>query len=280
MNCKYCYRDFCRRKLPTELSDCVKEYLKQLDPLKTECVCMSGGEPLIYWSKIKEIFSYVPENVHKKIMTNGLLLTDEIVDYVNKYNVEICLSHDGEQTKFLRGIDIFENDKILELCRKIKILMVTSVITNRNEDVMANFRYIRNKLQRNNFVYRYCDLMNTGNVNDLLKDFDYALYARSSREYTLFYKKENPFYNRVERKGGYAPAGFNVDLDGNIVGMNTLVKYGTIYNTFDECYQKMLEIDNNFCKDKHCPIFTECNGLRQASDEHYCKCQKIRMGWS
>ena len=88
LHCKYCYRDRERLDIP-DFSDDMKAYLCQLSPDWCEAVIASGGEPLLHWDKVKELFSYVPHNVHKKIMSNCLLLTEDIVSYINDNEIEL-----------------------------------------------------------------------------------------------------------------------------------------------------------------------------------------------
>lgn len=278
LKCKYCYRDFARRELPSELSEDMKVFLKQLTPEKCECVCMSGGEPLLYWDKIKEVFSYVPKNVHKKIMTNGILITEEILNYVNDNDVEVWVSHDGEYTKYLRGADVFEMPQQLELIRKIKILVVNSVITKYNTNVMKNYEYIVKKLRRRNFIYRYTDLMNTGNVDELIEDFDYDEFARTHREFQSRYARKEVFYFRLRRPDGGISGGFNIDLFGNVISMATLKKYGNIHDTYNDCIKVAMETDMEYCSKQDCPFNMRCGGTKQTADAHYCKCRKIKLG--
>ncbi len=276
MNCIYCYRDFCRRKLPNMLSNDMKLYLSQLDYNKCESVIMSGGEPLLYWDTIQEIFSYISNDIHKKIMTNGLLLTEDKLKYLNDMNVEVSISQDGIYTKKLRGIDIFTIPNLLNIVKNINNLTISSVITKYNCDVMEVYNYMVKTLDRKDFRFRYADLMNTGNVDNLIKGFDYDIYSRSIKEFNEKHYREMSYYGRVGKKR--QSAGFNVDLSGNIIGMNTLNKYGTIYNTYDECLKNMYNIEKTYCEDTKCPLIGMCLGLRQAADKHYCKCQLIRSG--
>ena len=105
LHCKYCYlgnRDFKSLNFTVDMID----YLHNLSPEWCQCVCATGGEPLLYFDKVKELFSYVPRNVHKKIISNCTLLTQEMVNYINDNAIELSFSHDGFFTKFLRGIDI------------------------------------------------------------------------------------------------------------------------------------------------------------------------------
>ena len=56
LHCKYCYRD--KEKLdsiPAFTEDMIS-YLGSLKPDKCECVCASGGEPLMHWDKVKEFY--------------------------------------------------------------------------------------------------------------------------------------------------------------------------------------------------------------------------------
>ena len=76
LHCRYCYRD--KEKL---------DKIRNLSPEWCEAVVASGGEPLMHFDKVKELFSYVPKNIHKKIMSNCTLLTQEIVDYINENEI-------------------------------------------------------------------------------------------------------------------------------------------------------------------------------------------------
>lgn len=63
-----------------------------------------GGEPLMNFGVVKQIVDYARsiEQAHKKnfrftITTNGVLLNDEIIDYINKEMVNVVLSLDGRR---------------------------------------------------------------------------------------------------------------------------------------------------------------------------------------
>lgn len=271
-NCRYCYRDFNRKELPKELSENMQKFLSTLTS-DCESVIISGGEPLLYWNKILEIFSYIPKNIHKKIMTNGSLLTEEIVKYANDNNIEIYVSHDGENTKYLRGIDIFENKEILKLVRKIRLLTIGTVVTNKSNDVVKCYNYITKKLKRGNFIYRYSNLMDTGYIKDLIDNFDYNLFFKSRLEFINNYSTITQYYKSyyVREKVD----GFNVDLAGNIIGIPTLIKYGTISDDYEQCVKVKQLLEDKRCIDKKCPVYGKCKGITQAMSEHYCKCVLI-----
>ncbi len=63
-----------------------------------------GGEPLMAWQTVKDAVEYAKEQgaLHNKnfrftITTNGLLLNDEIIDYINQEMSNVVLSIDGRQ---------------------------------------------------------------------------------------------------------------------------------------------------------------------------------------
>ena len=61
-----------------------------------------GGEPLMNWDAVKEIVDYArskEEEYNKKfrftVTTNGVLLDDDSIDYINKEMKNVVLSLDG-----------------------------------------------------------------------------------------------------------------------------------------------------------------------------------------
>lgn len=103
LNCRYCYRNAGRIPRIPEFNDLMKEFLGQLDPKKTQALVASGGEPLLHWEKVKELWSYAHPDIHKKVMTNALNLTPEIIEYLNEHDVETWVSHDGDASEYLRA---------------------------------------------------------------------------------------------------------------------------------------------------------------------------------
>ena len=104
LHCKYCYRKAGLRDIP-EFNNLMRNYLKGLQPSWCNSVTASGGEPLLHFDKVKELFSYVSPLVHKKIMTNyktTLLALEKSYKLLNKkgYNAGYdtvrtnkCLNH-------------------------------------------------------------------------------------------------------------------------------------------------------------------------------------------
>lgn len=124
LKCKYC-NNFSKGMDFT----ITKEFLTFLANLTVSyAVIICGKEPLLDFKKIQKIFSHVPQHIHKKVVTNGTLLTSKRVDYFNNTDVEVSISHDGETTEFTRGVDILKIKKLCDLVKSIKNLSFQACI--------------------------------------------------------------------------------------------------------------------------------------------------------
>ena len=269
MECIYCYRHVGKTRV-NRLNDLMRRYLEQLDPTVTKAVVASGGEPLLYLDRVKEIFSHVHKNIHLKLMSNGLLLTEEIVEWMNENNIELHFSHDGEATKRLRLVDVLDDERIRKLLVKVKTLRVNSTICAGNEDVIANYKYIAEKLEYRDFYYTFMPFF--GYDDDALtKNFDYDLYMRSYLEFLLSIRTPFAF------KGNTKSNGLNVLPDGRVCGMANMKIYGTVENTLEEILAEKRRLgDFDKCESSNCPIHGRCKFASQSASKHACKCMVIQ----
>ena len=99
-------------------------------------------------------------------------VTQDIVDWINENKIEIHLSYDGKVSKYLRGIDILEDDKLLSLVKQIECLRINSVITKYNTNCLDIYKHIVRKLKRDDFRYTP-NVVYSINNEDLIKDFKY-----------------------------------------------------------------------------------------------------------
>lgn len=80
-----------------------------------------GGEPLLYWPKIQilapKLRAKYP-NSQMLIITNGSLITDEMIDFFYANSIRIAVSHDGPG-QHLRGPDPFDNPHQAEILRNL-----------------------------------------------------------------------------------------------------------------------------------------------------------------
>ncbi|HLP57776.1 MAG TPA: radical SAM protein [Candidatus Deferrimicrobium sp.] len=87
---------------PAIAREAVDFFLQQMGDKKHAVISFYGGEPLLNFDCIKETVSYAGEKagllgktVEYSVSTNGLLLTDSIIDYLVSHRFAIGLSLDG-----------------------------------------------------------------------------------------------------------------------------------------------------------------------------------------
>lgn len=270
LDCKYCYRQAGKRTVP-RLTEHMIEYIKSLTPEKTYVVVASGGEPLLYWKRVVELFSYVPKGIYKKVMTNGTHLTQEIVDYINENEVELHFSHDGPISAWTRGVDVLEDPKILDLVKQVKNLRVHAVIVKGNEDIIAVKKYLQEKLGRTDFYFTCSTIWGNVFKDELTDGFNYDLFAKTWVEY----KSERQYWDRYRvTRPGAKSLGLNVLPDGTVVAVSDMTVYGTIDDDIETIKQRLNDTRYNYACDKmDCPIKSMCvcgNALNM-STEHFCK---------
>ena len=110
LRCKYCFADEGayhrnRELMSVETGKKAMDYLiKHSGKRRNLEVDFFGGEPLMNFDMVKEVVKYAreQEKIHDKnfrftITTNGLLLSDDKLDYINKEMSNIVLSIDGRK---------------------------------------------------------------------------------------------------------------------------------------------------------------------------------------
>lgn len=110
LRCEYCFAStgdygVGRKRMSLETGKKAIDFLleKSLDRKNLE-LDFFGGEPLMNWDVVKEIVIYAREKEKEygkkfrfTITTNGLLLTDDKIDFINKEMSNVVLSIDGRK---------------------------------------------------------------------------------------------------------------------------------------------------------------------------------------
>ena len=116
-SCDYCSQKFVERAPETSKKD-IDDFLKKLEVLEFDeskglKVEFWGGEPFVYWKTLKPLaeavrdkFSTWKRRPNFSVITNGSILTDEIIDWLMKMNFSVSISHDGPG-QHVRGPDPF-----------------------------------------------------------------------------------------------------------------------------------------------------------------------------
>lgn len=169
LNCPYCYIDKNPYYLSIEnikkivdaiLNECEKESIKKL------CLRFAGGEPLLNRDAIEYTISCIERKkaelkVGYGIITNGTLLDDEIISWIMKNNILVCISLDGIKEwhdltrSFMNGKGSFEIvKKNIDLLHRKKIhVSILTTITDKNLDCIDNLT--RLLVSYHNISFRY-----------------------------------------------------------------------------------------------------------------------------
>jgi len=108
LRCKYCFAGKGafggeRGLMSSEVGKAAIDLLMQLSGPRQNCEAdFFGGEPLLNWNVVKELVSYGKEQAAEygkqlqfTLTTNGLLLDDEKLAFINEENMGLILSIDG-----------------------------------------------------------------------------------------------------------------------------------------------------------------------------------------
>ena len=114
LRCKYCFieggqtANYHRQSMSIDTAkaaiDKYFQIIEKHSSQKSPSIVFYGGEPLLNWNVIKSALSDIRAhevtsgiNVDKVIITNGTILTDEIIEYIKEFNILISVSLDGIQ---------------------------------------------------------------------------------------------------------------------------------------------------------------------------------------
>lgn len=109
--CKYCfasqgdYGGVKRELMSFDVAKRAVDFLISMSGPRQHCeIDFFGGEPLLNWDVVKQTVEYVEsiQAKHNKIFkltltTNGVLLTQDKIDYVNEHDMSLVLSIDGRE---------------------------------------------------------------------------------------------------------------------------------------------------------------------------------------
>lgn len=304
--CRHCIQSDCRNP-KADVSEATLEYIRHLIAVRPErCgklrLMFWGGEPLLYMDIIRSVVEKFGDKLDYSIVTNGSLLTQENVAYLNENKIHVALSYDGRDTKAVRLKDVTEGSSWLELFKSIESRAVCAVISAYNYDLAALFRDVDDKFGKetpltvellkvtwdmpedlyNIDLGKYRDLLH-GVAEKALADL---LHGDYTREIAFFYsylkriiaKKDKP----LACGQGYSV--MNVDLSGNIYPChNVSGKLGTVGEERYLQIKKQTEwvIGNKAPACEGCIYNVICNGgcpnelLSEDGERITCKINKV-----
>lgn len=114
-----------------------------------------GGEPFVYWKHLKVLVPALRErfpDAQMLIVTNGSVLDDEKIDFIDENRIYVAVSHDATG-QHLRGPDPFDDPEKAAMLRKLwkrighkNMFSFNCVITAENHDVDGTKRWLDEKM--------------------------------------------------------------------------------------------------------------------------------------
>jgi uncharacterized protein len=167
--CDYCSQKFVERAPETSRKD-IDSFLSKLNNLdfneqKGLLIELWGGEPLVYWKTMKplaeallERFSHWKQKPRFSIITNGSILTDEMIDWLMMMDFSISISHDGPG-QHVRGPDPFDDPE-----QKERILNLYRMMTRLGKNISFNSMLNAQNMSRKSIHDWFVNLTGDENV--------------------------------------------------------------------------------------------------------------------
>ena len=164
LRCVFCYAHFGAyheekfSNMPPEISEKALEVFLPKYIEKRVSIKLFGGEPLLNFDTIRRIVEHTEEFCKTTgqcpvypLVTNGTLVTEEMIDFFNTYNFNVTVSLDGQKEvcdQLRVSLDgSSTHDKVVENIKKMNArrnfpLNLEATITSINSDVDALYSYL------------------------------------------------------------------------------------------------------------------------------------------
>ena len=253
------------------LDSYIRDYQSRKSVPRYAKILFWGGEALLHWDLIEKVVPYFSEkygmmhdgNVKFCIASNGILLTDGMVDFCNRYDVQFNLSFDAPYPFAVRG---YVPEEQVRRAMGIGRLVVLNSMNAINCDMYAGLSCMRKKFfgKARKFSYNFQLFYNAELPSDILS-FDFAKVRRGLRMCRIAVQMGDRFFVpfvfsllkdiRYPEKRLFMP-GYNlrhcvpgrkyltVTLDGKVVRCHNDASdvVGTVDDSFDDIHRKGIAV--------------------------------------
>lgn len=304
-NCTYCLQGEHKAKIiQPKISQKLLGFLDKQEKINNIGLYFFGGEPLLYYPTIKKIVMKYKNKFRYEIISNGSLLSKEIVRFLNKYNIKLQLSHDGDISEITRKKDVLKDEKIKSLFDKIEnrsVNITYTSITPAIQEVIASYKENHSVLfniMSNTTDTEMSKMYANIDGEKYRKDLEYLLQSyedyvdgdtSKQREYenvkqllismSIYMSEGNKTNRCYDCVRGMEM--LNVDCKGNLyLCHNSNEKIGTVDEDIDIVKQRISNIlYSKREKCRKCDIREVCGGncilLTKEGEEQKCKLFKI-----
>ena len=307
LNCRYCLQHpLVDKPISHEINSDIYDFIEQICreniniPLDLR---FWGGEPLVFFPNIVTVVKEIKNRdlpVSFSTMTNGKLLTSNMMDFFLENNFNFSLSWDGRNSIKTRGYDAIQDKKdLLFRCPDLCVSAVLSAYAYPKQ-ICEDFQCIDNEyfnIHNKHLRLNVDDIFNTGYLPDDLLNIDYDLVSEQILELSLVYLEDKTndkwpnghyaidnyigkLYNNiknyyVDRDGqwynewcccGNGYTTLDMDLQGNLYPChNTSHSIGNINDGYFKYLRKLIREDSTFRHHydntcKDCLAISYCHG--------------------
>ena len=173
-HCRYCNqrhdRDFEKNAKIGDYTQAVDNLISKLKKANISCkyITLWGGEPLVYFKLLQVLIPALKKHFGDQCfintISNGSLLTDEVVDFLTKYDIGFTISHDGPSFNVYRDDhNPLDDDRIVKCIQRLydyyqehhddgrdfnPSLSINVVVTPENCNLSQLHSYFTNKIDR------------------------------------------------------------------------------------------------------------------------------------
>lgn len=260
-------------------------YLEHLTAIRPDCLSKLnmmfwGGEPLLYMDVIKSVIARMGDKLSYSIVSNGELLTKELVEFFNVHGVRYILSNDGKHTARVRCVNMLDDPAFRALFNSLEKRGIDSVISAYNQNYYDLWAYL-DRLCPDTPVFTEPLMVNWPMPEDLY-GFDLQAYEEHLREIAAkarvdvlagvyspevellqVYTKRLMNHIKLSKNGeglppvlpkcGQMRTAVNIDLNGQIHACHNFdLPLGTVEDDFDVLVTRYDELINKTTADSEC----------------------------
>ena len=291
LNCSYCLHDTKHNEIQYKYNYDIIDWLNSNEvlPIRNSKIriILIGGEPLLYKNEIYKTIDNIDKNKYEiTVITNGVLLDKNLIEYLNYNKCRIVVSWDGTSSKKTRGFDviqekfkelsIIDNLKISSLLINESLLFDKFIVINSliKERIKHNFRKMNLDIKvAYHYFYSDKSIKNISTeTKKILSNYNNGLYNPLFSEYNFVKNTYNRNFVPIEYTCGSNIEDFSISSSGNylICSSNINETNLTIYdNPPEPLKNKIKDICDKCLVKRYC--IRPCYYATDESIKSYCK---------
>ena len=261
---------------------------------KTRKFIFWGGEPLLHWERIKDIVNRtknefgITRNNNFRFLTisNGLLLNDEIINFINENDIGFGFSYDAPYPFAVRD---YVSDEICDKVQKIKKYSILASCNAINNDPLLAYYCLKQKFPEAYDIDVNPNLTQAPDIPKDIYNWEWSAIRNNLKKLRIAAQMDNKFalnlihryylgHGQADNKGINIACSVGIGLlnctlnDNVLAGHNSVCKIGTVDNFLQQLHEnsceKLMLLQSPECRTcRHLDI-CGANKYKNAQDEN------------